>query len=94
MPKRINTYRYEPAELQKHRESNLYHVRTYRKDSTITKEEIMEEFISFVTDEFEMSDSDLSDLQCLADAFVGYDSKKAIAGEKELLARWKKSVEL
>ena len=81
--KRIESFKKEDA---------IKHALKYRNPETITKEEIMEDFIMFAEDELEISQENLLNLQSLIDKYLGYDIKKAEAGELELLARWNQSV--
>ena len=80
-----------PQAMRDRLASSDYHARLYRSPETIQREEMLEEFLDFVKDEFEMSNEELDDLQVLINEFVGYDIKKAKQGEKEMLARWTES---
>jgi len=75
--------------------SPLYHAMLYRKPETIAKEEVLDEFIDFLQNdsEFEYTDEELSNIQAMANEFLAFDLKKAEAGEKEMLANWKRSNE-
>lgn len=85
-------FNYEPQSLQDRKNSDAYHLAIFQSPETIAKEEMMEEFLSFVEDEFDMSQDEMSDLQALVNEFVGYDIKKVEQAEKEKLTLWKTSV--
>ena len=84
---------YNPRNYINYLQSDEYHIQAYRNPETIQKEEIMDSFMEFIADEFELSQDELSDIQALVNEFVGYDIKKAEQGEQKLLARWIESVE-
>lgn len=83
---------YEPQAMKDRRMSDEFHTLIFRDPETQAKETVMDDFLDFVQDEFEMSTEEMSDLQALVNAFVGYDIDKATRGEKALLERWNKSV--
>ena len=83
---------YISSAMQERLDSPAYHLAVFRDPATIQKEELMDEFLSHVESEFEMSQEEMSDLQALVNDFLGYDIKRAEQGELELLDRWNKSV--
>lgn len=83
---------YAPQSMKDRLASDEYHALIYRNPETEAKENIMDDFLSFVDDEFELSNEERDDLQVLVNAFIGYDSKKAEQGEKSMLAKWIQSV--
>ena len=83
---------YEPKELIDRRNSDEFHAKTFRNPETITREKIMDDFMLFVEDGFEMSQEEMSDPQALVNEFIGYDSEKSKKVEKEMLKRWVQSV--
>jgi uncharacterized protein YwqG len=87
-----NNSHYEPQSTRELKNSPAYHLALFQSDEVQAKEEILDEFLDFVQDEFEISQEDMSDLQALVNAFVGYDIKKVEQAEKEKLQAWKTAV--
>lgn len=83
---------YAPQSMKDRLASDEYNTLLFRNPETIAKESIMDDFLDFVDDEFELSNEEKDDLQVLVNAFIGYDIKKAEQGEKSMLARWIQSV--
>lgn len=83
---------YAPQSMKDRLASDEYHALLFRNPETEAKENMMDDFMSFVEDEFELSNDEKNDLQELVNAFIGYDSKKVKQGEKAMLDRWIKSV--
>lgn len=80
--------------IDKRKESDAYHVLIYRKDDTITKESIFEEFMYFLKydSEDELTPEQTEDLQELINKFLAYDIEKVKRGELEMLTKWNKAV--
>lgn len=83
---------YKPSAMQNYEDSDIFHAKVRRNPETTRREDVMEDFMLFVDNEFEMTKKEKSNLQELVNAFIGYDSKKAELGEREMLASWIQNV--
>lgn len=64
-------------------------VAKFRKPENIHAEEVLQDFLDYVQDEFFEDDKEgFSDLESLVQSFLGWDQKKVEQGEQELLTRW------
>lgn len=74
--------------------SPIYNAIIYRKDETLTKESVLEDFMYFIEreSEYETTSSELEKLQNMINEFFGYDIDKVKAGELEMLEKWNNAV--
>jgi len=86
---------YKPSSQVTWELSPIYNALKYRSPETITKEEVLDEFVEWLEYDSELSskqaESAVKFLLPLFAEFVGYDQDKAQAGEREMLANWIKS---
>lgn len=84
---------YRPSHQMAWEDSPIYNAIIYRKDETITKESILEDFLYFVEreSEYEFSSEDIQHIQAVIHEFL-YDLDKVKAGEVEMLEKWNKAV--
>ena len=69
-----------------------YYVAQYRKDETIKKETILEDFVWFLEDESqEVTPKQIKQIKAYIDKFLNRDMEKVTQGEEEMLKNWIKA---
>jgi hypothetical protein len=79
---------YMSSEDKEYRLSLEHALALFRHPQAQTKEELLQEFMDFVEEGYEMDEDEIGELRSLVTAFLGYDEKKVGQAEKNLLQRW------